>query len=311
MESVCGRAILHQVAPQERLPVEFFQVCPHGIWLNAFTPISLRRRAHRTQGTYRVRKSPCRRPQRCTYFQSSGHPRHHCNGGRNPCRANDFGAHDSDGGCLGTCEMVDWPAAKSYTRNRCKASAYDSEGRLHPPKHVSWLIGILQRHAHNRNAFPTSTPCNDAVWRPRGVPGGRACQAAPGIRMCNMQCDRHPPRATMLRQPRSDGCTRQASPACQRLSRSCRCSSRRRSLFRQGHHSMSGSVRVSQKHIPHICRTCPATRMVALTVGTLRPHREQSTCLFLATWKQKRPSSQQAALDLGSVWSVTAGGACV
>ena len=76
------------------------------------------------------------------------------------------------------------------------------------------------------------------------------------------------PRATTLRQPRSDGCTRQASPACQRLSRSCKCSSRRRSLFWHGHHSMSGSVRVSQKHIPHICRTCPAPRMVALQVGT-------------------------------------------
>jgi hypothetical protein len=178
------------------------------------------------------------------------------------------------------------------------------------------LIGMLQRHAHSRSAFPTSAPCNDAVWRPRGVPGGRACQAAPGIRMCNMQCDRHPPpchdaQATSVGRMHSPSLARHPGWQCQRRSRSCRCSSRRRSLFGQGYHSMSGSVRVSQKHIPHICRTCPAPRMVALQVGTPRPRREQSTSFFFAKWKQTRPSSQQAALDLGSVWSVTAGGACM
>ena len=207
--------------------------------------------------------------------------------------------------------MVDWPAANSYICNRCKASAYDLEGRRHPPKHVNWLIGILQNMHTAEMPFPhppRATMPSGGLGVYQAVVPARPHPAS-GCATCNATGIH--PRATTLRQPRLDGCTRQASPACQRLSRSCKCSSRRRSLFWHGHHSMSGSVRVSQKHIPHICRTCPAPRMVALQVGTPRPHREQSTSFFFAKWKQKRPSSQQAALDLGSVWSVTAGGACM
>ena len=117
LASVCGRAILHQVAPQERLPVEFFQVCPHGIWQSAFTPISFRRRAHRTQGTYRVRKSPCRRPQRCKYFESSGHPR------------------------PGTTAAAAAIHAGQTTLVHTTRTADALE-------RVKWLIGLLQIHTH-------------------------------------------------------------------------------------------------------------------------------------------------------------------
>ena len=74
LESVCGRAILHQVAPQERLPVEFFQVCPHGIWQNAFTPISFRICAHRTQGTC-SRKEPLSQTTKAHIFRKFESPR--------------------------------------------------------------------------------------------------------------------------------------------------------------------------------------------------------------------------------------------
>jgi len=107
---------------------------------------------------------------------------------------------------------------------------------------------------------------------------------APASRMCNMQCDRHPLYATMLGQPgrMHPRLARQAGCQGQRPRRSCRCSSRRRSLSEQGLHSKAGSTRVSQKHIPHNCRICPVERTVALLVGTLKPRQEQSTCFFFA-----------------------------
>jgi hypothetical protein len=73
------------------------------------------------------------------------------------------------------------------------------------------------------------------------------------------------------------------------------CSSRRRSLLKQGHHSMIGSTRDSQKQMPHSCLTCPVPRIDAFIVPDLKwmPHCAQALWYFRAIAKQKRPSCQQ------------------